>query len=237
MDAKGVASNSSGTFNVTAATVQRPSISGIVVAEAGATKNGILDSNDALKITWAATSPNGIASQTLTVDGRAISPINGPYSGLYFSCTIGNWVAGSHSYTVHSVDAKGVASNSSGTFTVTAATNAGPTISGVVVASAKGKITWNAQDPDGVASSSLTVNGTAAKVYGPYAASSGVNYSGVFGTLPAGNYNYTIKTTDKLGNSSQHTGSFTVAANPGPAISGVVVAAAKGKMTWNAAGF
>ena len=63
-----------------------------------------------------------------------------------------------------------------------------------------------------MASSTLTLNGKAAKVSGPYAASSGVNYSGVFGTLPAGNYNYTIKATDKLGNSAQYTGSFSVPA-------------------------
>ncbi len=74
-----------------------------------------------------------------------------------------------------------------------------------------------------MASSSLTVDGKAAKIYGPYTATSGVNYSGVFGTLSAGSHNYTITATDKLGNASQYTGSFNVAANTGPTISSVVV--------------
>ena len=69
-----------------------PTIASVVVAEAGSTKNGVLESNEALKITWAASSPNGIASQTMTVDGQAIAPINGPYGGLYYSCPIGTLV-------------------------------------------------------------------------------------------------------------------------------------------------
>ena len=95
-------------------------------------------------------------------------------------------------------------------------------------------MTWNVQDSGDVVSSTLTVNGKAAKVSGPYAASAGVNYSGVFGILSAGNYNYTITATDKVGNASQHTGSFTAAANPGPMISGVAVSQTKGKISWNA---
>ena len=91
------------------------------MAEAGTPKNGKLESNETLKITWAASSRYGIASQTMTVDGKAIAPINGPYGGLYYSCPIGTWSAGSHTYTITATDSKGVSSISTGTFTVAAA--------------------------------------------------------------------------------------------------------------------
>jgi hypothetical protein len=98
-------------------------------------------------------------------------------------------------------------------FAIPAVVNTGPTISSVVVVPAQGLMTWNAQDSDSVASSSLTVDGTAAKIYGPYTAASGVNYSGVFGTLSAGIHNYTITATDRSGNVSTSNGSFTVSAS------------------------
>ena len=36
----------------------------------------------------------------MTVDGNAITPINGPYGELYYSCIIGNWAAGAHAYAI-----------------------------------------------------------------------------------------------------------------------------------------
>ena len=104
-----------------AATTTPPSITSVVVAEAGTVKNGILESNEPLRITWSATSSYGVASQTMTVDGKAIAPINGPYGGQYFSCTIGTWAAGSHNYTIHTTDKNGVSSDSSAPFTVVSA--------------------------------------------------------------------------------------------------------------------
>ena len=83
-------------------------ISSVVVAEAGTTKNGILEPSEPLKITWAASATIAVASQTITVDGNAITPINGPYSGLYYSCPIGTWAAGSHTYIIHATDTRGV---------------------------------------------------------------------------------------------------------------------------------
>ena len=85
-----------------------PDVGSVVVAEAGTVKNGILESNEPLKITWAASSHYGIASQTMTIDGRNVGPINGPYGGLYFSCPIGTMDAGSHTYTIQSTDLRGV---------------------------------------------------------------------------------------------------------------------------------
>jgi hypothetical protein len=89
----------------------------------------------------------------------------------------------------------------------------GPIISGVVAVPEQKIMTWNARDCDGVASASLTIDGMAvSKVYGPYAAASGVNFAGIFGRLSAGTHKYAITATDKLGNSSHYTGSFIVTA-------------------------
>ena len=74
-------------------------------------------------------------------------------------------------------------------------------------------MTWAVLDANGVTGSSLTIdNTTVSKVYGPYAAQSGVNYSGVFGTLSVGSHSYVITATDKFGHLSQYSGTFSVAA-------------------------
>ena len=99
--------------------------------------------------------------------------------------------------------------------------NTPPTISSVVVVVSQGLMTWNLQDANGIGSTGLTVDGVAVSaIYGPYAAPSGVNYAGVFGSLASGRHSYTITATDTLGLSSQYTGMFDV----GPTISSVVVA-------------
>ncbi len=99
--------------------VTPPTITSVVAAEA-TPQNGILESNEKLVITWAATSTLGIASQTMTVDGKTISPINDPYGGLNYSCPIGIWSTGSHTYAITATDSTGVSSNSTGTFVVVA---------------------------------------------------------------------------------------------------------------------
>ena len=121
---------------------------------------------------------------------------------------------------------------------VTITPNAAPTIGGVVVSTAKKVITWNAADSDGVTASTLTIDGkNAADIYGPYKATSGVNYSAAIGTLTAGSHEYVITATDKAGHSSSFSDSFDVVAvaSSGPTISGVAVSLTKGKITWNAA--
>ena len=124
-----------------------------------------------------------------------------------------------------------VSSGALGTF-MAVVPNSGPVISKIVVVTSQGKMNWNVQDPDGVKSASLTVDGEpASKINGPYTAAAGVNFSGIFGTLSVGTYNYIITATDKLGNSSQYTGTFNVT---GPTIGSVVVVATKSLMTWNA---
>ena len=80
----------------------------------------------------------GIASQTLAVDGTMIAPINGPFGGVNYSCPIGMWAAGGHTYVIQSTDSTGVSASTTGTFNVVA--GGGPTIGGVVVAQAKEQI-------------------------------------------------------------------------------------------------
>ena len=94
-----------------------------------------------------------------------------------------------------------------------AAANSGPTVGQVVVSQAKGRITWNAVDTDGVRSSTLQIDGTpVSNVAGPYIAASGVNFSAQLGALAAGDHRYTITATDRAGNVSSFSGSFTLIA-------------------------
>ena len=81
-------------------------------------------------------------------------------------------------------------------------------------------------------------------IYGPYASSSGVTYTGVFGTLLAGAHTYVITATDKLGVTSTLSGQFTVPiqfpaiilpVDSGPRISAAAFSIAHGLMTWNEA--
>jgi hypothetical protein len=127
------------------------------------------------------------------------------YSGAF-----GALASGTHTYTITASDKTGHSSVLFGKFTVT---NSGPVISNVVIVPAKKRMTWNAQDTDGVRASSLTVDSKAvSRVCGPYLAKSGVNFSAVLGTFTPGTHTYTITAVDKLGNRSQYKGSFRVAA-------------------------
>ncbi len=118
IDTKGVSSSVSGSF--TLVDPLPPSISSIVVVEADGPRNGSLASDETLVITWAATSSRGVVSQSMTVDGITLAPINGPYGGLYYSCRIGNWAAGDHTYVIRATDSIGSSSGRTGTFTVVA---------------------------------------------------------------------------------------------------------------------
>ena len=233
-DSLGASSTSSGTFTVVAPAP--PVISHVVVGEATALRNGSLESDEKLVITWAATSSLGIASQTVTIDGTAIKPINGPYGGLFYSCQIGTWTAGSHTYVITATDSLGDSSTSSGTFTLIAAPVFPPTIANVVVAEAgltkNGvlesneplKITWSATGPNRITVQSLQIDGSYyGPIRGPYG---GMHYSDLIGTQAVGSHSYKITTTDSKGVSSTATGTFTVVAPAPPTIADVVVAEA-----------
>ena len=129
---------------------------------------------------------DGVASGTLQVDGHNVTPVYGPYSaasGVNFGVLLGTLSAGAHTYTIVARDNLGNSTTPAytGTFNVVTATNNGPTISAVTVLTDLGVMTWNALDAAGVASASLTIDGAnVTKIYGPFTASSGVNFGADF---------------------------------------------------------
>ena len=217
----GVSFSDAGTFTVAAAAATPPSISSVVVAEAAAAKNGILEASEPLKITWAASSSAGIAAQTMTVDGRAIAPIDGPYGGLYYSCPIGAWSAGTHTYAITSTGG-GTSSTVSSTFNVAASAAVPVTIDSIVVAEASTardgtldsseplKITWAASSSGGIATQAITIDGrSVTPINGPY---SGLYYSCQIGAWSAGTHTYVITASNSTGFTSNSSGTFTVVA-------------------------
>ena len=108
-----------------------PVISAVAVGEA-TPQNAKLESNEKLVVTWSAV--NGVASQTLTIDGQATTPIGGPYGGMYYSCTFGPLAAGTHNFVIQANNATGGSSSYNGSFDVLAPVVVPPEISSVVVA-------------------------------------------------------------------------------------------------------
>ncbi len=188
----GLTTTSTGNFAVSG-----PSIGKIVVS----TATGYL--------TWNSASSNGVENGSLTIDGANVA-VCGPYaaaSGYNFSGALGSLASGSHTYVISVTDNSGRYSQFGGVFQVT---NPGPTISQIGIAVAQGLISWNANDSDGVASVSVSIDGVAKKVLGPFKASSGFNYEGVFSGLAAGSHVYVIRAVDTAGNPSQYSGTFIV---------------------------
>jgi len=228
-DKAGNATRLNGTFTVAApASSSSPTISGVAVSLTKGT------------ITWNALDSDGIGSVALTIDTLPAAKINGPYkaaSGQNYSGVMGSLQAGGHSYVITATDKLGNVSTFSGTFNLTAAiVGPGPVISGVAVALAKSKLTWNAADTSGIASVGLTIDGAAVSgIAGPYAAKVGFNYSWGFASLAAGTHNYVIRATDKLGNASYYSGSFTKTSSSGSSMNALYAAAAmsnSAKLDW-----
>ncbi len=191
--------------------------------------NVVLSANQGV-ITWNAAAVTGIKTVGVTIDGGSAASISGPWdaaSGVNYQASLGNLGAGNHMYAITVTSGAGVTTKSVGVFAVS-----GPSIGSIVVSTATGWITWNAGSSNGVASSSLTIDGAGISVCGPYAAASGFNYAGALGSLASGSHTYVISATDNSGRYSQYSGIFQVT-NPGPTISQVAVAAARGLITWN----
>ena len=169
------------------------------------------------------------------IDGKAVANISGPYkasSGVNYAASYGSLAGGSHSYTITATDKLGNKSSITNSFTIV---SQGPAISQVSVSEAKGRMSWNVLSANGVASSTVAIDGkTPSSIGGPYAASSGVNYSAPLGSLTAGSHSYTITATDRAGNVSTSTNSFVLANPTGPVISQVVISQTKGRISWNA---
>ena len=218
-DKLGNTSTQSGSFTVPAATT--PTAGPVISAVAFNYTSGLMSWNEA-------DPTNGVAAGTVAIDGTALakSKIYGPYSaasGVNYVGIFGTLTPGStHTYVITATDKLGNTSTLSGSFTVpgTSAATQGPAISQVAFNFASGLMSWNEADPTkGVGGGQLSIDGTTlpkSSIYGPYTATSGVNYVGVFGTLTAGStHTYVITATDKLGNTSTLSGSFTVPAASG----------------------
>jgi large repetitive protein len=160
-------------------------------------------------LTWNVASPGGASSSSLTIDGSGVG-VSGPYAaatGFNYAGALGALATGSHTYVISATDNSGRFARYSGVFQVT---NRAPTIAQVGISVARGLISWNAYDLDGVSCVSVTVDGVARKILGPYKTASGYNYQGNFGTLASGSHVYVIRAVDAAGNASQYSGTFRV---------------------------
>ena len=182
-DSANVTSTFSETFTTGTSTGPGPTISGVVVSPTADT------------ITWNATDPDGVQGSTLTIEGNSVT-VNGPVgtpTSADFSASLGLLNPGLYAYTITATDTLSEVSTLSATFTLDQKTNVGPAISGVVVSESKARISWNALDPSGVQSSTLSIDGLpVSNVSGPFTAASGVNFSAPLDSLLAGPHTYSI---------------------------------------------
>lgn len=207
-DAAGNTQDATGTFYVA---LGSPVISQVVVAEA-TPKNGRLDANDPIVITWALTDaqPGGPRPIGITIDGLSAGMIYGPYATSTINTTYWAGVckqisAGTHNYTITVANANGGPVTYSGTFDVAPLAT---TISSVVMAEAKRQddvigqndqvvISW-AITTDRNVVSVLTVDGQEVHTqFGPYAAPDADThyFSSLFGPLGVGTHTFAITTS------------------------------------------
>jgi hypothetical protein len=236
-DSKGKVTTVNGTFTVSApvAAASAPEISLVFVSEAqsGSNLNGDIEDTDRVLITWNVSGANPIAARSVKIDGQAVNNIGGPGgdgNGNYW-CSFGPLAAGTHAYEISVTDNKGGVKTVGGSFDVIAASSGsfamaaagGPAFSGVLVAEASaprdGVLTtseylavyWNLLDADGIAGTTLKIDGQAISlIYASAATNGGTDYIGSIGALAAGSHSYALTATDKLGNVSQYNGSFNV---------------------------
>ena len=116
----------------------KPLISSVVITASNGT------------MTWNVYDPDGVKSVRLTVGGRIITKVYGPYKdsqGVKYAANFGLLASGSHAYTIIAADKAGRISTLSGGFTVV---NPGPAISAVAVTTSTGTMRWNAYDVNGI---------------------------------------------------------------------------------------
>ncbi len=111
-----------GSFNVVNTSGATVSISKVVVVDA-ATNSGILDSGDQTEITWAVNGAASVGNESLSVNGKAVTTIYGPYAAgantWYLGGVVGPLAAGTHTFTIQSVDGNGNgATPYTGSFTI-----------------------------------------------------------------------------------------------------------------------
>ena len=92
-------------------------------------------------------------------------------------------------------------------------------LSQVVISQVRSRISWNVLSPNTIVSSAIQIDGvTVASVSGPFAASSGVNFSVALGSLVAGSHSYRITATDNLGRQSALLANFNLTAATSAAV-------------------
>jgi hypothetical protein len=219
-DGNGTTSQYTGSF-----TLAGPTISGVVVSH---TMVGSLGQGE---ITWNVAGPAALQSCSITIDGNALTNLEGPYpaaAGVNYAAVYGVLPAGPHTCVITATDANGVTAQYSRTFTL-----AGATISGVNVDQPDNQITWSVADPTGVQSCYATIDGSIQTHLSVSASPvpGSANFILAYNTPVAGTHTLVITVTNEAGTTSQYTGTFIV----GPVISGVVVATNPGQISWNVA--
>ncbi len=109
-NAFGVTATAAGGFTTSSPSAGGPTISSIVVAASASTP----------VITWRLTDGAGVRITTISVDGTYL-PVYGPYGTKYagnYAGVMGALSAGSHSYIITAIDARGASSQASGAFLV-----------------------------------------------------------------------------------------------------------------------
>ena len=172
--AKPSTSTVTGTFGIAASSNQGPAITNVVVSLTGPQP----------VITWSLGDPDGIGKTSLEIDGKNVTSVYGPY-GSNYAGVFGTLAAGTHTYVIHATDAAGVPASNQYTATFDVAdggsSNAGPAITNVVVSQSGPQpiITWSLADTDGIASTTLELDGKAVTtIYGPYGTKFAANYAG-----------------------------------------------------------
>lgn len=191
------------------------------------------------RVSWNVLSTSGVKSTTLTIDTTAVSNISGPFtasSGVNFSASLGTLTSGTHTLTITATDNANVTSTVSQDFVIGSSVGVGPTISGVTIAQPPARMIWNAASANGVASSTLTVDGNPLVVDGPTTAPSGVFFQASLTSLATGPHGFTITATDNLGNISNFSSTFTLGSQtvPGPTVGSVAISEARARISWNA---
>ncbi len=180
----------------------------------GPTISLVVASESKARISWNAFDTTGVTGSTLSIDDNVVSSISGPYtaaSGVNFSAPLDSLAAGIHTYSITAFDGLGSQETANGAFTLAATTTYDPMISLVVVAQERGRISWNVFSPNTIVGSTLQIDGaTIGSVIGPFAASSGVNFSASLAGLVVGSHSYRITATDALGRQSAVLANFDV---------------------------
>ncbi len=199
-------------FTLATQTSVGPTIQNVVVSESKAV------------ITWNAVDPTGVTGSTISIDGFPVANIFGPFtaaSGVNFAAPLDSLLPGTHSYTITGFDGLGSQATVNGSFNLASTTTFDPMIRQVVVSQAKGVITWNVLSPNTITSSAIAIDGTTVTgVSGPFATSSGVNFSAPLGSLAAGSHSYRIAATDNLGRQAASLANFNLTAPTAVAAAG-----------------